>query len=89
MPRLRPGHRHVGEDGDVKASEFQFAIDAEFGAFGRVLVRETVLPELGNRTADAALAAGVPAREVWLALCRAQEVPPERWYGVGLPEPRD
>ena len=27
------------------------------------------------------------SREVWLALCRAQEVPPARWYGAGRPTP--
>jgi hypothetical protein len=73
----------------VKLSEFQFAVEAEFGAFGRVLVRDTVLPALGNRTAEEALAAGAAARTVWLALCEAQEVPPERRHGVGLPAPRD
>ncbi|RII96071.1 DUF3046 domain-containing protein, partial [Clavibacter michiganensis] len=26
--------------------------------------------------------------EVWLALCRAQEVPRARWNGAGVPEPR-
>lgn len=73
----------------MKASEFQYAVEAEFGAFGRVLAREVVLPELGNRTAEEALAAGVGARDVWLALCRAQDVPPDRRHGVGLPDPRD
>lgn len=72
----------------MKVSEFHRAVADEFGPFGRVLVRDTVLVALGNRTADAALAAGVPAREVWLALCRAQEVPRERWHGVGLPDPQ-
>jgi len=72
----------------VKLSEFQRAVEQEFGPFGRVLVRDTVIVALGNRTADAALAAGVPAREVWLALCAAQDVPRNRWHGVGLPEPR-
>jgi hypothetical protein len=57
-------------------------------AYGRVLVRDTVLPELSNRTAADALAAGVPARDVWLALCRSQDVPRSRWHGVGLREPR-
>ena len=73
----------------MKASEFQYAVDAEFGAFGRVLVRDTVLPELGNRTAQDALEAGVAPREVWYALCRSQDVPAERWHGAGLPDPRD
>ncbi|WP_187264954.1 DUF3046 domain-containing protein [Homoserinibacter sp. GY 40078] len=72
----------------MKASEFQRAVEGEFGAgFGRVLVRDTVLVELGNRTPAVALADGVPAGRVWLALCRAQDVPRERWHGVGLGDP--
>ncbi len=73
----------------MKVSEFRRAVDAEFGPFGRVLVQDTVVVALGNRTPDAALAAGIPAGEVWLALCRAQEVPRERWHGVGLGDPKD
>jgi hypothetical protein len=71
----------------VKLSEFERAVADEFAAFGRVLRRDTVVVALGNRTPDEALAAGVPAREVWLALCAAQEVPPERRYGAGRPKP--
>jgi len=71
----------------MKLTEFRRAVAQEFGpGFGAVLTRDTVLLELGNRTADEALAAGVPTREVWLALCRVQEVPPERWHGAGLPQ---
>ena len=73
----------------MKLSEFDRAVEGEFGAFGRVLMRDTVLVELGNRTASEALSAGTPARDVWLALCRAQEVPRERWHGAGLPKPRE
>jgi hypothetical protein len=72
----------------VKLSEFDRAVDEEFGAFGRVLLRDQVLVQLGNRTPADALEAGVPAREVWFALCAAQEVPRERWHGAGLPKPR-
>lgn len=71
----------------MKLSEFQRAVAEEFGAFGRVLVRDTVIVELGNRTPDEALAAGLSARDVWIALCRAQEVPPQRWHGAGRPTP--
>lgn len=71
----------------MKLSEFDRALADEFGALGPVLRRETVVVELGNRTPDAALAAGIPARDVWLAICRMQEVPPERRYGAGLAEP--
>ncbi|QEO09863.1 DUF3046 domain-containing protein [Protaetiibacter larvae] len=73
----------------MKNSEFRRAVDQEFGpGFGRVLVTETVVLELGNRTPEAALTAGVPASEVWIALCRSQDVPRERWHGAGLPQPR-
>lgn len=68
-------------------SEFDAALFEEFGVFGRVLRRDTVVVALGNRTPDEALAAGVHAREVWFALCAAQEVPPERWHGAGRPKP--
>ena len=72
----------------MKVSEFRRAVVDEFGeAFGRVLTRDTVLTELGGRTADEALIGGVPAADVWIALCRAQEVPRERWHGAGLPKP--
>jgi hypothetical protein len=73
----------------MKSSEFQRAVDDEFGPFGRVLVQDAVIAELDERTAAEALAAGVPARQVWLALCRLQGVPVERRHGAGRPEPRD
>ncbi|UYN84960.1 MAG: DUF3046 domain-containing protein [Microcella sp.] len=70
-------------------SEFARAIADEFGeAYGRSLVRDLVLTALDDRTADEALAAGVAPREVWLALCAAMDVPRERWYGAGRPEPK-
>ncbi|WP_309711107.1 DUF3046 domain-containing protein [Pseudolysinimonas sp.] len=71
----------------LKLSEFTRAVDDEFGAFGRVLLRDTVMVELGNRTPEQALAAGIPARDVWIAMCRVQEVPVDRWHGAGLPKP--
>ena len=36
-----------------------------------------------------ALKDGVPAREVWLAICQASDVPAQRRYGVGIREPRE
>lgn len=70
----------------MKVSEFRLAVDEEFGeSQGRVLVSELVIDELGGRTAEQALAAGVPAGEVWGALCRANDVPRERWHGRGRP----
>ncbi|WP_439564299.1 DUF3046 domain-containing protein [Microcella sp.] len=70
-------------------SEFLRAIADEFGeAYGRSLVRDLVLTPLGERTAEEALGAGTSPREVWLALCSAMDVPRERWYGAGRPEPK-
>ena len=50
-------------------------------------MNDLVLSALGDRTAAEALAAGLPPREVWLALCAETDVPPERRYGVGRLEP--
>lgn len=70
-------------------SEFLRAVADEFGdAYGRSLIRDLVLTPLGERTAEEALGAGAEPREVWLALCAATDVPRERWYGAGRPEPK-
>ena len=71
----------------MRLSEFRQAIKDEFGdGYGRVLTRDLVLPSLG-RTAEQAIAAGVPARDVWMALCAETDVPESRRYGAGLPRP--
>lgn len=73
----------------MRRSEFQRAVDDEFGeAYGAVLIADVVLTGLRNQTAQTAMDAGVPAGEVWLALCETVGVPPERRYGVGRREPR-
>ena len=70
----------------MKVSEFRLAVDEEFGdPLGRVLVNELVIDELGGRTAEQALAGGVPTGDVWSALCRANGVPRDRWHGRGRP----
>lgn len=70
----------------MKVSEFCLAVNDEFGEIqGRVLVSGLVIDELGGRTSEEALAAGVPTGDVWVALCRANEVPRERWHGRGRP----
>lgn len=59
----------------------------EFGTeYSEVLIRDQVLDELFDRTAAAALAAGVEPREIWIALCRANQVPQERWHGKIKPK---
>jgi hypothetical protein len=73
----------------MRLSEFRRAVAAEFGeTFGAALTRDLVLGELGDLTAEQAIAAGVPVRDVWRALCWANDVPENRWHGAGLRRPR-
>ncbi len=66
----------------MRISDFWRLMDDEFGAgYSRVLSSSLVLAGVGGRTADQALRAGVPPRQVWLALCDVQDVPPERRLG--------
>lgn len=50
--------------------------------FGRVradmLAQDHVLSELGGRTPDEALEAGIEPKQVWQVLCEVFEVPPAR-----------
>lgn len=76
--------------GSVRVSEFRRAVSTEFGeGLGIALTRDLVLAEFGHVSANEAIAAGADPRDVWLALCRAAEVPRDRWYGAGLKPPRD
>lgn len=73
----------------MRLSEFWLAVSDEFGAeYGRVLTHDLVLGPVGGLTAQQAIRAGVNTREIWLALCEATDVPPERRYGVGQREPK-
>ncbi|WP_024366756.1 DUF3046 domain-containing protein [Arthrobacter sp. TB 26] len=66
----------------MRISDFWRLMDDEFGAgYSRVLSSSLVLAGIGGRTADQALSAGVPPRQVWLAMCEVQDVPPERRLG--------
>lgn len=71
----------------MRHSEFQFAMREEFGeVYAGVLVRDHWLASLGG-TAQDALQRGIPARQIWLALCEDLQVPRERWHGRGLRDP--
>lgn len=72
----------------MRRSEFDRAVSDEFGAQASTLVTDLVLADVGGRTAAAALKAGIPPREVWLALCVETDVPADRRYGVGRLEPK-
>ncbi|MBH0117928.1 DUF3046 domain-containing protein [Salinibacterium sp. NG253] len=73
----------------MRLSEFWTAVSDEFGEpYGRVLVNDQVLGPVGGVTAAQALSRGVPAKQVWAALCDAMDVPMDRRYGVGQREPK-
>lgn len=71
----------------MRASELQVAVREEFGAMGAVLLADLALERLGGRTGTEALRGGVPARDVWAALCESQDVPAARRHGRGLRDP--
>lgn len=73
----------------MRLSEFKRAMTEEFGAqVGSAIIRDLVLDEIGGKTAEAALAEGLPIRDIWLAICKSLDVPKDRWYAVGLIKPR-
>jgi hypothetical protein len=54
----------------------------EFGlAYASVIETDLVLTELQDRTAKQCITAGEDLREVWFAICRANNVPESRWHG--------
>ncbi|MBO1902103.1 DUF3046 domain-containing protein [Leucobacter weissii] len=71
----------------MRLSEFQRALNEEFGdAYAGVVRREHWLTALDG-TAEDALSRGVPAREVWFALCDEMQIPEARRHGRGLLDP--
>ena len=66
----------------VRLSQFWILMEDEFGpTYAVSLARDLALDALGGRTAQEALDAGLPPRDVWLALCDAQDVPEARRHG--------
>lgn len=58
-------------------------MNEEFGEqYASVLIRDLVLRDLADRTAEACILDGEDLREVWLAVCRAENVPEARWHGA-------
>ncbi len=73
----------------VRYSELATLVAEEFGqGYAASLLRSHVLVALGNRTADAALADGIPPRQVWAALCDDFDVPAQRRFGRDRPKRR-
>lgn len=71
----------------MRLSKFNELVLDEFGAsYSKVVLNDLVLLELGDRTAAQALASGVEPNEVWMALCRANQIPKSRWHGINKPK---
>jgi Protein of unknown function (DUF3046) len=62
----------------VRITHFRALLDAEFGPRAATLARDHVFADLGGRTVEEALRAGIEPRDIWRAVCQAYEVPPER-----------
>lgn len=66
----------------MRHSDFWRLMEGEFGrGYARTLASDQVIADLGDRTATQALEAGVPPRDVWVAVCEAMHVPPEHRLG--------
>lgn len=67
----------------MRLSQFHELMADEFGKpQSEVLIRDLAIFELGDKTASVLLAQGEDPRQIWLAICRAQQVPKERWTGL-------
>ncbi len=63
----------------MRTTAFRTLMTDEFGGSRAAsIARDHVFAELGGRTADEALAAGLAPQQIWQAVCDAYEVPAER-----------
>ncbi|MQA09291.1 MAG: DUF3046 domain-containing protein [Pseudonocardiaceae bacterium] len=63
----------------MRITVFRRLMAEEFGEVrAEMLARDHVMSALGSRTVDQALDAGLPAKEVWRAVCDDFEIPSER-----------
>jgi hypothetical protein len=71
IPGLRRSYR-----GLVRLTEFWNRMEARFGrAYARSYAADQVLSTLDGRTVEQALADGADAKQVWRAVCDAEDVP--------------
>jgi hypothetical protein len=82
-PRPGPCDLDVTTLGPVRLSHFRELMEGEFGAArAGSLARDHVFAELGGRTAEQAIEAGIDPKNVWRAVCDAYDVPPARRLGA-------
>lgn len=74
----------------MRLSQFNQLMQDEFGLeYSSVIRRDLVLGELGDQTADKAIAGGEDPKIVWLAVCKTSGVPKERWHGLNKHSKKD
>jgi hypothetical protein len=74
----------------MRLSQFNQLMQDEFGLeYSSVIRRDLVLGELGDQTADRAIAAGADPKDVWVAVCKTSGVPKERWHGLNKHSKKD
>ena len=62
----------------MRLTVFWERMNARFGpAYAESVARDFAVSQLGGRTVTEALAAGISAKEVWLAVCEAFDIPPK------------
>lgn len=63
----------------MRLTYFRELMETEFGvARASSVSRDHVFSELGGRTVEDAIEAGIEPREVWKVVCAAYDVPPAR-----------
>ncbi|WP_086821175.1 DUF3046 domain-containing protein [Allokutzneria sp. NRRL B-24872] len=63
----------------MRITLFRSRMNDEFGSVRAELMASThVFSSLGGRTVDQAMEAGMDPKRIWLAVCEAFDVPPER-----------
>jgi hypothetical protein len=71
----------------MRWSEFWALMEQEFGSgYARVVASTQSLGSIGGRTVHDALDEGVPVRQVWEAVVRDMDVPPQHHW---LPDPKE
>ncbi|MEO6956277.1 MAG: DUF3046 domain-containing protein [Antricoccus sp.] len=60
----------------MRLSDFFERMDSHFGhAYARSVAADFVMSELGERTVDEAIEAGVDTKVIWRAICNSFEIP--------------
>ncbi|MDQ5855155.1 MAG: DUF3046 domain-containing protein [Actinomycetota bacterium] len=63
----------------MRITHFRQRMDEEFGPVrAAALAHDHVFTELGGRTVDEALEAGIDTKQVWAVVCATFDVPEER-----------